>query len=80
MIYIIELQFDTKEEAEQLLSIAKEIVDRYADVTLADIYDLMGCNPAYTDNLKRWRSLDDAIIIWNGKDKKWSMILPKLED
>ena len=81
MLKIIELLFKTKEEAEQVLKVAKEeVLDRYGEVTLADIYDLSGIEPAYSDRFKRWTNLDSAQIIWDEREKSWSIILPKLED
>lgn len=81
MLKIIEFLFDTKEEAEQVLKIAKEeVLNRYGEVTLMDMYDLSGIEPMYSDQFKRWTNLDDAKIIWNEQEKSWSVILPKLED
>lgn len=81
MLINIKLLFDTKEEAEWVLKIAKEeVLNRYGEVTLADIYDLSGIEPMYSDQFKRWTNLDDAKVIWNEQEKSWSIILPKLED
>ena len=81
MLKIIELLFKTKEEAEQVLKVAKEeVLDRYGEVTLMDIYELSGIEPAYSDLFKRWTNLNNAQIIWNEQEKSWSIILPKLED
>lgn len=81
MLKIIELLFKTKEEAEQVLKVAKEeVLDRYGEITLMDIYELSGIEPAYSDRFKRWTNLDSVQIIWNEQEKSWSIILPKLED
>ena len=81
MLKIIELLFKTKEEAEQVLKVAtEEVLDRYGEITLMDIYELSSIEAAYSDQFKRWTNLDDAKIIWNEQEKSWSIILPKLED
>lgn len=81
MLKIIELLFKTKEEAEQVLKVAKEeVLDRYGEITLMDIYELSSIEPAYSDQFKRWTNLNNTQIIWNEQEKSWSIILPKLED
>ena len=81
MLKIIEIRFMFKEEAEQVLKIAKEeILNRYGVVTLADIFELSEIEPLYSDQFKRWTSLDDVRIIWNEQDNTWSIILPMPED
>jgi len=47
----------------------QEIIDEYGYVTLADFYDLVDVRRVvYTDNKKRWRSLNGArVSLFKGK-------------
>ena len=69
--------FDTRGEADAVLSSMDELMDRYGVVSVADMYDLCGMTCNYTDNKYGWKSLARADISRVGGD---SMItLPTAE-
>lgn len=54
--------FDTRGEADEVLSSMDELMDRYGVVSVADMYDLCGMTCNYTDNKYGWKSLARADI------------------
>ena len=54
--------FDTRGEADAVLSSMDELMDRYGVVSVADMYDLCGMTCNYTDNKYGWKSLARADI------------------
>lgn len=52
--------FDSKADAEEVLSQMIELIDIYDQVTIADLYDLAGLTPEYTVGNYGWRNLSTA--------------------
>lgn len=55
--------FDTRGEADEVLSSMDELMDTYGVVSVADMYDLCGMTCNYTDNKYGWKSLARADIL-----------------
>ena len=55
--------FDSRETAEKVLELSKEIINEYGFVTIADMYDLAGLNTTYTEQNYGWVDLKEAKII-----------------
>lgn len=51
---------ETRAEAEEVLRCMDEIMDEYEQVTVADLYDLVGKSGNYTDNKYGWRNIRNA--------------------
>ena len=57
---LVELVFDTRGEALEVLRAMDDIIDRYGMVTVADYYELSGIQSAYTDNKYGWKNINNA--------------------
>lgn len=55
-----EIQFDTRAEAEKVLSVMEERILKYKSVTVADLYDLLGLPGDFTDDKWGWFDLSEA--------------------
>lgn len=55
--------FESRGEAEEVLSRMNELIDTYGLVSVADAYDLCGTTSVYTDNKRGWTNLDGAEVI-----------------
>lgn len=62
-----DLVYDTRSEAENVLSSMDELIDRYGVVTVADMCDLAGVTCNYTDNKYGWMNISSAQVI-HGRD------------
>ena len=62
-----DLVFDTRSEAESVLSSMDELIDRYGVVTVADMCDLAGVTCNYTDNKYGWMNIASAQVV-HGRD------------
>lgn len=51
---------ETREEAETVLSHLIELVETYESASVADLYDLLGKTPQFTDNKYGWTNLSSA--------------------
>lgn len=58
-----EIVFENRAEAEAVLDRMTELLERYALVTVADLYDLAGIETAFTDEKWGWVSLDDMRVL-----------------
>lgn len=59
-----ELEFETRDDAENVLEVLRDIVDRYGKVKVADLYDACGVTGnGYTDEDYGWRDLRDARVV-----------------
>lgn len=58
-----EVVLQTRGEAEEVLMRIDEIVDNYGVVSVADMYDLVGISPMYTDNKYGWTNVRNATIV-----------------
>lgn len=52
--------FDSKEDAEDVISNLVDLIDAYGQATVADLYDLAGLTPEYTCGNYGWRNLGSA--------------------
>ena len=58
-----DLIFDSRGEAEAVLSQMDEVIDRYDFVTVADMYDMADLTAPYTANKYGWDNLRNAEVI-----------------
>jgi len=58
-----ELYFETRNDAMDVLGCLEEALDRYGQVTVADLYDAAGLTGEFTDNDYGWISLSTADIV-----------------
>lgn len=70
--------FESRGEAEEVLSRMDELVDKYGIVSVADMYDLAGLSCPYTYNDYGWTSIRNADVVRtrNGYEIKMSKALP----
>ena len=61
--HVDDIFFDSRETAEKVLKLLKEIINEYGFVTIADMYDLVGLNATYTEQKYGWVDLKEAKII-----------------
>lgn len=57
-----QVYLDTRGEAEEVLDGMENIIDKYDQVSIADMYDLCDITGDYTDNKYGWRTLRGAYI------------------
>ena len=58
-----DLVYDTRGDAEVVLTQMDEMLDRYKVVTVLDMYDAAGVTPPYTADKYGWKDLHDAKIV-----------------
>ena len=58
-----EIVLDTRAEANDVLDRMYDILDRYKEVTVADLYDLVGLEKSYTDEKWGWTDLEGSKVI-----------------
>lgn len=51
---------DSRGEAEEVLTRMDELIDMYGNVSVADLYDLVGKSSEYTDNKYGWTNIRNA--------------------
>lgn len=51
---------DSRGEAEEVLTRMDELIDTYGNVSVADLYDLVGKSSEYTDNKYGWMNIRNA--------------------
>lgn len=51
---------DSRGEAEEVLTQMDELIDTYGNVSVADLYDLVGKSSEYTDNKYGWTNIRNA--------------------
>ena len=61
--HVDDIFFDSRETAERVLKLLKEIINEYGFVTIADMYDLAGLDAPYTGQKYGWVDLKEAKII-----------------
>jgi hypothetical protein len=71
-----DVYFDTRGEAEEVLSRMDELISTYDMVSVADLYDLVGVSSNYTDNNYGWTDLKSASVE-RGRDGYY-LKLPKI--
>ena len=69
---------ETRGEAEDVLDRMRELIDTYGQVTVADLYDLVGITGNYTDNKYGWVNIRNAepIRVRNGYLLKLPKAIP----
>ena len=69
---------DSREEAEEVLTRMDELIDTYGNVSVADLYDLIGKSCEYTDNKYGWTNIRNAepILVRDGYMLKLPKALP----
>lgn len=58
-----DIVLDNRGEAEEVLERMDELVATYGMVSVADMYDLMGVTPNYTDNKYGWTDIRSAKVV-----------------
>lgn len=61
--YCDDVIVQTRGEAEDVLTRMDELIDMYQQVTVADLYDLVGISGNYTDNRYGWTNIRNAEIV-----------------
>lgn len=69
-----EILIDTRHEAEEVINGLFRQLEKYGQATVADLYDLAGITPAYTDNKFGWTDLSGTDIRRTGG--AYLLILP----
>jgi hypothetical protein len=67
-----------KEDAEQVVSLLKEIIKKYTTASLADLYDLVGLPTNSSDTKWVWKILNDVPI--RETEHGYVIELPPLEE
>lgn len=69
---------DSRGEAEEVLTQMDELIDTYGNVSVADLYDLVGKSSEYTDNKYGWTNIRNAepIRVHDGYMLKLPKALP----
>ncbi len=55
-----DIVFETKADAEDVLDRMGELIERYRQVTVADLYDMVGVSGNYTDNRYGWTDISSV--------------------
>ena len=63
-----EIVFDSRKDAEEVLSNMEELIDRYKVASVSDFYELADQDSVYTDRYYGWTNLrsSDVIRVWDG--------------
>lgn len=67
---------DSRGEAEEVLSRMDELVETYGEVTVADLYDLVGITGEWTDNRYGWTNIKNAEVV-RARNGGYLIRLPK---
>lgn len=70
-----DIGFDSRGEAEEVLFRMEEILDRFESVSVAELFEMAGIKPNYTDNKYGWKNLEDAHVVRIGDE--YVIRLPK---
>ena len=58
-----DITLESRGEAEEVLDRMGELIDLYGQVTVADLYDLVGVTGNYTDNKYGWTNIRNADVV-----------------
>ena len=58
-----DIMFDNRGEAEEVLEMMREQLDKYDVVSISDFYELVGISPNFTDNKYGWDDLRSAYVV-----------------
>jgi hypothetical protein len=72
------LKYSSKEDAEKVLEALKNLLPKWGNVTLADLYDLSGLPTTHAHQKWGWAHFDHSSIHQNEND--WWLILPEAEE
>lgn len=72
-----EIYLATRAEAEEALDRMYDLISKYEQATVADLYDLLGISSEYTDDKWGWTDLHGAGVIYSRKG--YLLDLPKPE-
>lgn len=67
---------ESRGEAEEVLACMDELIETYDQVTVADMYDLVGMTCSFTDNKYGWRNLRNAEVV-RVRGGEYMLRLPK---
>jgi hypothetical protein len=71
-----DVSLESRAEAEEVLSRMDELIDTYGEVSVADLYDLVGVTGEYTDNRYGWTNIKNANVV-RTRDGRYLIDLPK---
>ena len=73
-----DIVLETRGEAEEVLARMDELIDLYGQVSVADLYDLVGKTGEYTDNKYGWTNIRNAepVRVRDGYLLKMPKVLP----
>jgi hypothetical protein len=71
-----DIALESRQEAEEVLTRMDELVETYGEVTVADLYDLVGVTCEFTDNNYGWTNIRNAKVV-RLRDGKYMIDLPK---
>lgn len=71
-----DVTLESRAEAEEVLTRMSELIDTYGEVSVADLYDLVGVTCEYTDNRYGWTSVSSAKVV-RTRDGRYLIDLPK---
>jgi len=73
-----EISFDSRADAERVISSMIATIDEYQIATIADLFDFSGIDsaPSWADNKYGWTVLDNARTE-RGRDGRFYLVLPK---
>lgn len=71
-----DIAIDSRQEAEEVLSRMDELISTYGEVSVADLYDLVGVTCEFTDNNYGWLNVRNAKVV-RLRDGKYMIDLPK---
>lgn len=57
-----DIVFDTRDDAEKILSDLQDLIEKYTYVTVADLCDLVGVTPEFTYEKYGWKDLTTARV------------------
>lgn len=60
---VYDIVLESREEAEEVLSRMDDLMATYGNVSIADMYDLVGIGGNYTDNRYGWTNTRDVRIV-----------------
>ena len=71
------MAFDTREDAKKVLEAMRDVINRYAFVSQADLYELTGFPSTYADTKFGWTKLEKVRI--RKTEKGYVINFPKME-
>ncbi len=71
-----DIMFDSREDAELVLSKMYDLIDDFGQASVADLYSLVGISSSYTSNRWGWDSVSRAYVKRN-RSGEYSLVMPK---